>query len=260
LRAAKTPRLVSSMAILGFIAFSTLIVLILNSASLANPALPFQSGSPNGNAGPTGDLVLQLLSNQDERDRLSNPSTQLFAIGEKAMLVSQGTNSSSAFGQVMVTNTAGLARQELPPGRYVVNLRDESLNINIPVQVSAGNETTLKVVVLGAAYQLVYSEESGVHPVAGTAQSNVYVQLKSSTSVANVSQTVILKVRGAGQGAGYLVNATVVSRQPPTGGFQWLELGAVGAVNPVNATSMVLTTWTYSSSITVRPNPLQSAD
>jgi hypothetical protein len=243
----------SSMAILGLIVLSMLIVLILNSSSLVSPVLPIQGGTQSGAPGPDGTLVVQLLSNQNERDRLSNPTDKLSAIGDKAMIVSQATNSSNPFSQVLVTDAGGAVSQSMSPGPYVVSLMDEALDINIPVQISPGNTTKLMVTIYGAAYPLIYSEESGVRPAAGSPQSNMYVELRSPTPVANVSEPVILKVYGTAPGAGYLVNATVVSRQQPTQGTQWLELGAAVMVDPVNATSIILTTWTYSSFIEVRP-------
>jgi hypothetical protein len=255
---AKTSKLVSSLAILGLIVFSGIIVLVINASYLAGPALPFQA-SPN--PGPTGTLTVELHSNQNESDRLSSPAAYpLFPVGDKAINVTQTTNASSSVGQIalvsqtLVTDLNGIASQQLSPGRYVVSLRDQTLDIIIPVQVSAGNQTNLSVTIHGAAYPLVYSE-SGIPATAG-AQTNMFVELSSSTPVANVSEPVILKVNGTVPGAGYFVDATVVSHQPPTQGTQWLELGAAETVDPVNATSIVLTTWTYSSSVAVRPGGL----
>jgi hypothetical protein len=254
LRTARTSKLISALAILGLIVFSGIIVLVINASYLAGPALPFQS-SPN--PGPTGTLNVQLHSNQNESDRFSNPAAYpLFPVGDKAMNVTQTTNSTSSSGQfalssqTLVTDPNGIASQQLSPGRYVVSLKDQTLEIIIPVQISAGNNTDLSVTIHGAAYPLVYSE-SGVPATTGT-QTNMFVELSSSTPVANVSEPVILKVNGTVPGTGYLVDATVVSHQPPTQGTQWLELGAAETVDPVNATSIVLTTWTYSSSVTVQ--------
>jgi hypothetical protein len=235
------------------IVLSLLIVLVLNSSTLGNPVLPFQGGRP-GNTGPTGTLGVRLISNQNQSERFANPSPRppprgvLFPIVDKSVTVFQGANSSNTSSQVLVTDSGGFASQPLTPGAYVVNLRDETLDINVSVEITAGRLTTVTFDISGTAYPLVYSEESGVRPTAGNAQSNVYAELLAFTPVANVSEPVILEVHGTAPGSGYLVNATVLSRQPPTQGAEWLELGADGPVDPVNATSVVLTTWTYSAS------------
>jgi hypothetical protein len=253
LRAAKTSKLVSFIAIFGLIALSILIVLILDSSSLASPTLPFNGNTPNKNPGPTGILVVQLASNQNQSNSFPNPLNMALPVEHKEMTVSEVTNSSSQYSVVLRTDYRGYASQQLSPGPYVVNLQDESLNVNIPVKISVGNETDLVIKISGSAYPLVYSEESGVSPTAKGPQSNMYVELLAGTPVASVNERVILKVQGENSGTTYPVNATVLSSQPPIQGTQWLELGTATAVDPVNATSIVLTTWTYSSFIMVGP-------
>jgi hypothetical protein len=236
---------------LGLIGTSILLVLFLNSSSLANPTLPFQNSAPKQVPGPTGTLVVQVHTNQNQSDLLSSPTSQFFPWGEKGMTVTAADNSSAP--QLLITDTQGGALQELAPGHYFVRLADQTLSIKIPVQIFVGNETKVKLTISGTAYPIVYSEESGVIPAAGKLQSNMFVELRSSAPVANVNDQVLLKVRGGAPGVGYLANATVLAQQPPTQGNEWLELGASTTINPVNATSIVLTTWTYSSSITVQP-------
>jgi len=265
MRATRRSKLVSSAAILGLIVFSILIVIILDSSSLANPIMPFQGGPPNGNTGPTGTLAVRLVSNQNQSERFASPSpspalrSRLFPVVDKSINVSQAINpsnpgnSSNPFSLVLATDASGYLSQQLPPGQYVVNLRDESLDVSFPVEIKAGNTTTLMVDIAGTAYPLVYSEESGVQPAAASLQSEVYAEVQASTAVANVSEPVVLEVHGTAPGSGYLVNATVLSRQSPAQGTEWLELAAAGPVDPVNATSIVLTTWTYSATITVEP-------
>jgi hypothetical protein len=262
LRVAKTSRLVSALSILGLIVCSAVIVLILNSSSLVNPTLPFQKGKPNGDTGPTGTLAVQLYSNDNQTEKFAHivkrafpPSPQFF-LANKALEVTQATNSSSPLKQSVVTNTHGHVELEEPPGAYVVNLMDESLNISIPVRVFAGNETDVVVDIYGAAYPLNYSEETGVRPSNGIFSSIMYAELRSSAPVANLSEAVILEVHGATPDAGYTVNATVISRESPGNNTQWMQLGALQPINPVNATSMVLTTWTYRSAVSVTPNRL----
>ena len=252
MRSGKSSRTLSALAILGLILVSILMVLVLNSGSLVNPTLPFSNSSPNNNPGPTGALVVQLRSNQNESDRLSNPTGTLIPLGEKPMVVMSAGNSSTKYVQALITNTSGDVLQELAPGSYIVRIIDQTLVIKIPVQISIGNETKVVVDIRGKAYPLIYSEESGnVIPIAGKAQANMFVELQSSAPVANVSEAVLLKVRGSAPGVGYLANATVLEQQPPTQGNEWLELGASTTINPVNATAIVLTTWSYSDSVTV---------
>lgn len=254
MHAARTSKLASSMAILGLILVSALLVIVVNSSVLVNPTLPIQGGNRNGPS-QTGTLTVRLLSNQNQTDKFANPSSipRTFPVVGKSILVSQATNSSNPFGQVLVTDSRGNVSQNLAPGPYLVSLRDEALDINVPVTVSPGNETTVTINVDGTAHSLIYSEESGVHLAAGGAQSIVFVELRADVPVANVSDGVILEVHGAAPRSGYLVNATVISGQSPALGTQWLELGASGTVDPVNAASIVLTTWTYSAFIIVRP-------
>jgi hypothetical protein len=227
------------------------LVLFLNASSLANPTLPFQNNSPTPVPGPTGTLVVQIHTNQNETDMLSNPTSQLFALGQKGLTVTAADNSSNP--QTMITDTKGGSLQELAPGHYVVRLSEQVLSISVPVQIFAGNETKVKLTINVTAYPVVYSEESGVFPAVGKVLSDMFVELQSSASVASVNDLVLLKVRGGAPGVGYLANATVLARQPPTQGIEWLELGASTAIDPVNATSISLTTWTYSSVVTTQP-------
>jgi len=250
-RAAGSTRGTSALAILGLICTSVLMVLFLNASSIANPTLPFQNNSPNPVPGPTGTLVVQVYTNQNETDILSNPTNSSFALGQKGMTVTLADNSSNP--HTMITDTRGGSLQELAPGRYVVRLWDQILRISVPVQILAGNETKVRLTIDVTGYPVVYSEESGVVPTVGKVRSDMFVELQSSALVASVDDQVLLKVRGAAPGVGYLSNATVLAQQPPTQGTEWMELGASTAINPVNATSISLTTWTYSSVVTVDP-------
>jgi hypothetical protein len=192
LRAGKSSRLVSTLAVLGLILVSIIMVLVLNSGSLVNPALPFQNSAPNNNPGPTGTLVVQLRSNQNESERLSDPMSTTIPLGEKPMVVMSAGNSSTQYVQAMITDTKGNVLQELAPGDYVVRILDQTLVIRIPVTIGIGNETLVKVTILGKAYPLAYSEESGIVPIAGKAQSNMFVEISASAPVANVSEPVLL--------------------------------------------------------------------
>lgn len=255
--ASKPSRRFSALAILGLIIISLLMVVVLDSSSLVNPVVPL-TGTPNQSPLPAGTLVLELFSNQNESDRLSNPTNQQFPIVGWSSILSQASNASSPYTQlyILTTNESGIVAQSLPAGPYILHLDVEALNAKIPIDVFAGNETLMSVRVFGAAYQLLYSEESNLVPTVAGAQSNIYVEINSSTSVADAGEQILLKAHEGNGGAGYLVNATVVSERPPTGGKQWLELGTASSFDPVNVTSIYLTTWRYYPFTTVEPmNP-----
>lgn len=254
-RATRTTKLLSGVAILGLVVFSMLIVLILNSATLVNPTIPIQGGTHDVTPGPTGMLTVTLASNQDQSNKFTSNSAipRLYPIRDKTITVLQTGNSSGGFNQMLVTDAQGSVSEQLSPGTYSVNLKDEALDVNIPVRVTPGNETTLQVTVDGAQYPLIYSEESGVLPMAGGVQSDMHAWLFATLPIAKVGDGVILEVHAASQRSGYLLNATVISLQPPVSGAEWLELGVAGPVDPVNATFIVLTTWTYSGSVSVHP-------
>jgi hypothetical protein len=263
LRAATSSRTVTAVAIVGLIVVSLLIFNEFDSASLLNPMSPIVGG-PN-NPGPTpdynGTLVVQLSSNQNQNNKsLSVPLNQSTPLGNWPVIVTtpnstSGYSSYSLTQQFSLTTKAdGQAVMQITAGSWDVEISDETLNMTIPIPIYAGNETLLQVDVTGTVYPLIYSEESGLLLTPISAQYATFAELRSSTSVANVSAPVILRVaEGTG---GYDVNATVVSQEPPTQGTQWLQLGTASAVDPVNATSIYLTSWTYSSSTTITVSSL----
>ncbi|MDA4117818.1 MAG: hypothetical protein OK455_05685 [Thaumarchaeota archaeon] len=244
-------RLVSSLAVLGLILASVFMVVLVSSSSLVNPLNPLNGGGPNNNPGPVGTLVVRLQTNANVTNVLGAPTSQFSPLGEKAFTVTQDTNSSSPAKEALVTDTGGGAQAQLAPGRYLVNLQDQTLHIQSLVTISAGNETELRIQIQGSGFPLIYSEESGVFPTASGAQSTMYVEVRSPTAVATTGQVVLLKVRAGTPETGYLVNATVQGAQSPTTNTQWLQLGTFDTVNPVNASSILLTTWTFTSEINV---------
>lgn len=249
MRPGRSSKLISALAILGLILISTFMVILLNSSLLLTTVPRRTNGGANTtSSGVEGGLLVQLFTNQNESNGLANPTSQVVPLGNKTVRVT----SSKAITDVLVTDFRGVLLAEFPPGQYVVNIKDQTLNMSIPVEISAANETDLAVTIYGAAFPLVYSEESGGLTPGGV-QSSLYVELQSDTPVANVSQPVILDVNGATPGTGHQVNATVVAGKPPNQGTQWLELGTTGMVDAVDATSIVLTTWTYTSNIFILP-------
>lgn len=254
MRPARSSRVVSALAILGLIFVSTFTILVLNSGSIPNPTIPFQVSNPNGNSGLTGVLVVQLYTNQDLKDILADPRNGYAGLGEKALTVTPANNSTSPTA-LITDSCCGGALQELPAGHYVVRFVDEVLDVKIPVQVFVGNLTKLKVFITEKAYPVVYSEVSGVAFSGGRPISTAFVELNSSAPAASVGRQVLLKVRQGVPGVGYISNATVMAQQPPRRGAQWLELGAQNAIDPVRATAIILSTWTYSNSTTFMPTP-----
>jgi hypothetical protein len=277
LRTAKTSRLTSVLAILGLITFSVVMVLLLNASSLVNPILPAQNSNTDNSQGPTGTLMVQLYSNMNQSELTSSPGRGYFEfpIVSKTVTVIQATGSNNSgtsttttattgsssddanvhFSENFTTNSQGFFLQtHMAPGSYVVNIGDESLDLNLPVEVVAGNQTTLTVYFSGQKYPLAYSEESQARPTASGPQSDIFVALDSAVPVASVNESVRLEVIDPSLASGgYQVNATVLAaRESSSQATQWLDLGATGAIDPLQATSIAMTTWTYTSQVTVQ--------
>lgn len=264
MRTAKSSsKLVTVVSIVGLIVVSLLIFNEFDSASLVNPMSPIVGG-PN-NPGPTpdynGTLVVDLTSNQNQNNKnLTTPTNQTSPLGDWPVTVTTA-NSTSGYSSYSLTQTFSLttkangqAAMQITEGAYDVQILDQTLNMTIPVPIYAGNETLLQVNVMGSVYPVLYSEESGLILTPISAQYGTYAEVHSSSSVANVSAPVILRVvNGAGT---HLLNATVVAQEPPTQGSQWLQLGTPSAVDPVSATSIYLTTWTYTSFTTITVSSL----
>ena len=116
-------------------------------------------------------------------------------------------------------------------------------------------KTSLEVVAFGG--NTSSSPEAAEFDVG--AEPSVYVELRSSAPVANVSEAVTLQGQYGGSGGAFRVDATVTSRWPPVQGTEWLELAPLGTLDLASATSFVLATWTYSSSVTVGLTPPNGA-
>jgi hypothetical protein len=173
------------------------------------------------------------------------------------MTVTIADNSSNPIA--LVTDTKGGVEESLAAGRYVLRLSDESLSIKIPLQITTGNLTKVQVTILGTAYPVQYSEVQGLVLFGSKPQSNMFVEVPPISPTVNPGEKVILKVHTGP--AGFLSNATVLADQPPVQGLQWLQLGASTPINAAGTTSIFLTTWTYSDSISVQVNPfVVSAD
>jgi len=255
LRAARSSRLVSGVAVVALIAVAALSVVVIDSHTLADP---LQRDFIRPAAAPlpkTGILFVQMFSNQDFSSIVSDPLNTSAPVPEFLMqVITINSSVISEAPQPLTTDAAGVAHLSLLPGVYVLRVPYNTLRIEIPVRILSGNTTSVRLNVSEAAYSLLYSEAADVG-----GQPSVYVELPSSTSVANVTEPVTLQVQNGGSRNGYQVFATVVSEQEPAQGTQWLELESVGAFDLAGATTVLLATWTYSTSITVGPTGLSAS-
>lgn len=256
LRAARSSRLVSGVAVVALIAVASLSVLVIDSHTLANPLQRDLIRPADAPLPKTGTLSVRMFSNQDFSSIVSEPLQTPMPVPRYPMLVIT-VNSSvvSEAPQSMTTDSNGVAHLSLLPGGYVLRLIYNTLRIEIPVQIRSGNTTSVGLNVSENAYHLLYSEAADVG-----GQPSLYAELSSSASVANVTERVTLQVKNGETGFGSQIFATVLSEQPPSQGTQWLELGSLEPFDLASAATVLLATWTYSMSITmgstVTPGPL----
>jgi len=217
LRTAGSTRVSSSLAILGLI--GTSILLVFSSTRLRSRTRRCRSrtNSPTPVPGPTGTLVVQVHTNQNEttgsRIRRTGPSPW-----GRRVYVTVADNSSNP--QIMITDTKGGSLQELASGRYVVRMSDQTLSIRSRSRYSPGTRRSQ------ADHQRdglpVSTARVGVFPAVGKVRSDMFVELQSSTSVASVNDLVLLQVREGAPGVGYLANATCSrSSRLPRGPSGW---------------------------------------
>jgi hypothetical protein len=253
--AARSSRLVSVVAVLALIVVASLSVALIDSHSIADPLQrdflrPADSPLPK-----PGTLMVQMLSDQDFSSITSEPLKTSIPVPRWPMTLTT-INSSviSVTPLPLSTDSDGVIRISLLPGLYVLRAPYNTLNIEIPVNISSGNTTSVQLNVFEGVYSLLFSETADVG-----AEPSVYVELRSSAPVANVSEAVTLQGQYGGSGGAFRVDATVTSRWPPVQGTEWLELAPLGTLDLASATSFVLATWTYSSSVTVGLTPPNGA-
>jgi hypothetical protein len=263
LRAGRSSRAASAAAVLGLIVVSLLMLYFVDASNLLNPTAPTSPASAPSAPAPSppgdqlnGSLVISVTSNQNTTDRLA-PPTDAPSAAEGVPVVatfSEAVNPVQA-EHLWTTNANGLTGciECLPVGLYVVSMHYDGLNITIPVSVFVDEQTLVRVSFTGRLYDLTYCAESGVLVTPSRAEYTMFAKVESSAPVANVSQPVYLNVLEGASGAGYSVNATVVSQGAPTTGTQWLQLGTLSPVDLVNATSISVTAWTSSTTTTVGP-------
>lgn len=256
MRTGRSSKTVSAVAILGLILVSSVMAFFLNTVSLLT-VFPKRGTSQGSivyqNSGQYGELMVQLLSNGNGSNPYQSPLSLPYPVTNQTVVVQQNVNSSTPFSEGLVTVYPGTATTDLNPGSYFVKVNYQTLKVSIPVLITDGNATDLTVTFNETAYPLVYSEESGLALSVAGVRESMYVELDTTSPAARVSQPVILNVDYSAD-SGYRVNATVIAGKPPSQGTQWLELETgQGWGDTVDATSLVLTTWSYSSSTSFYP-------
>jgi hypothetical protein len=252
LRAARSSRLVSGVAVLALIVVASLSVALIDSHSLADPLQLNFLRPADAPLPKPGTLSVQMFSNQDFSTVVSEPLSDPIAVPDWPMTLTTINSSVIAVTPLSFsTDSEGVARVPLLPGLYVLRAPYNTLNIEIPVHISSGNTTSVRLNIVEGAYSLLFSEAADVG-----AEPSVFVELRSSTPVANVSEPVTIQVQYEGSRGGHQVDATVTSQRPPVQGTEWLELAPEGTLDLASAASVLLATWNYSSSVTVGPtNP-----
>jgi hypothetical protein len=252
LRAARSSRLVSAVAVVALIVVASLSVALIDSHSIADPLQRNYIRPADAPLPKPGILFVQMFSNQDFRSIAAEPLNTSIPLRQWPMTLTTINSSVISVTPLRLsTDSDGVAHVPLLPGLYVLRAPYNTLNIEIPVHISSGNTTSVQLNVSEGAYSLLFSEAADVG-----AEPSVFVELRSSTPVANVSQPVTLQVQSEGPRSAYRVVATVVSEWPPAQGTEWLELAPVGTLDLASATSVILATWTYSSMVTVGPTGL----
>jgi hypothetical protein len=248
-RAARSSRLVSGVAVLALIAVASLSVALIDSHSIADPLERNFIRPADAPLPKPGTLFVQMFSDQDFSTIVSEPLKTSIPLPHWPLTVTT-INSSviSVTPLSLTTDSDGVAHVSLLPGLYVLRAPYNTLNIEIPVHISSGNTTSVKLSVSESVYSLLFSEAADVG-----AEPSVYVEVRSSNPVANVSEPVTLQVQSGGPRGEYRVLATVTSEWAPAQGTDWLELAPEGTLDLASATSVILATWSYSSSITVAP-------
>jgi hypothetical protein len=241
--------LVSAAAVVALVVVASLSLALIDSHALSDP---LQRDLIRPAAAPLpkpGTLRVQMWSNQDFSRVVAEPLATPMPVPRWPLTLT--TINSSVISEAPIslsTGADGVALATLLPGDYVLRAPYNTLNIEIPVRIFGGNTTSVELNVTEGAYQLLYSEAADVG-----AQPSVYVELRSSTPVANVSEPITLQVRNTGPGNGYEVYATVVSEQLPAQGTQWLELEPRVPVDLSDAAAVLFATWAYATSIAVGP-------
>jgi hypothetical protein len=249
MRAARSSRLVSGVAVILLIVVASLSVALIDRHSLADPLQVNILRPADAPLPKQGVLSVQMFSNQDFSTAVSAPLRAPIAVPDWPMTLT--TINSSVISVTPLsfkTDSEGVAHVSLLPGLYVLRAPYNTLSIEIPLNIYSGNTTSVLLSVVEGAYPLLFSETADVG-----AQPSVYAEVRSPTPVANVSEAVTLQGQYGGAGGAFRVDATVTSQQPPAQGTEWLQLAPAGTLDLAGVESVVLATWAYSSTVTVGP-------
>ena len=190
--------LVSAAAVVALIVVASLSVAVIDSHAIADPLQRDLVRPADAPLPKAGALSVRMLSNQNFTSVVSEPLGTPVPVPKWPMTVT--TINSSVISETplpLSTDADGVAVVSLLPGDYVLRAPYNTLSIAIPFRIFGGNTTSVQLNVTEGAYSLLYSEAADVG-----GQPSVYVELRSSTPVANVSEPVTLDVRNGGSGSG----------------------------------------------------------
>lgn len=244
-------------ALLALIVVASSSVILIDSSPMSDP-LQRQFLRPGSAPLPkTGTLLLNMLSNQNFSSIVSAPYASAVPVVRWPFgIVTVNTSVMSEAPISMSTDSAGAAVVSLLPGLYLLEAPYNTLSIRIPFTIYSGNTTFVLLTVSERAYPLLYSEAQDVGGV-----TSAYVEVRSSTAVAGAGDLATVGAQEVVSGISepYQVKASVVADQAPSSGTQWLSLEFAGSFDVAAATSAVLATWSYSSTVTVAPTPVGGA-
>jgi hypothetical protein len=242
LPADRSSRLLIAASLSALVVLASLMVVLIN----ASPSsVQLQRNFIRPVIAPPGEgyLLVEMTSNENFSSVVSMPlGGQAPVVGWPLNVTPANSSVVAAIESSIITGRHGLALAQLVSGTYVLQTVYQTLDIALPVVISTDDVTEVRIGVTEGAYPTLYSEEGSLG-----AQSSVYVEVPSSTQVANSSQQVVLEVQNTGARSAYEVHATVASAQQPVLGTEWLNLVTAAPFDPVNADSMLLTTWRYSA-------------
>lgn len=226
----------------GLVACALLLVTLLNGVPQQST---FQRTILN-NQGPPGDgfLLIVMGTNQNPHSTSADPdNSTLFAISGKAVLILSQTD--PTFGsRVMTTNSSGVANYSLPAGSYLLKFDDQTLHPVIPVVITKHNATIVAIRVTASLAPALVSDFSDLNTTGLGGQSSNFMIIHSAARVANLSDTMVVKVRGPGN-ALQVQNATITAEHLVPDGL-WLQMRIPSEFNLRGASSVDLTVYSYS--------------
>lgn len=226
----------------GLVACALLLVVLLNGVPQEGN---FQRTIHN-NQGPPADgfLLIVMGTNQNPYNATADPSNStLFALAGKAVLILNQTDPSIDPRQ-MITNGSGVANYSLPAGRYVLKFDYRTLHPVIPVVITKHNATIVGISATANLAPALASDFSDLNTTGPAGQGSNFMVIHSASRVANLSDTMVVKVRGPGD-ALQVQNATITAEHPVPDGL-WLQMRFPSEFNLKGASSVDLTVYRYS--------------